>query len=78
MAVSFSREWSILEPSFDMTLFQYFLRFAHICKKFAAFERTIVFVIVSKQFYYREREIPKIKSCQIVAIGPPKHLFQGV
>ena len=38
---------SILEPSFDMTLFHYFWRFAQICKKFAAFARKIVFVIFS-------------------------------
>ena len=30
------------EPSFDMSLFQYFWRFAQICKKFAAFEHKIV------------------------------------
>ena len=34
-----------------MALFQYFWRFAQICKKFAAFERKIVFFIVSEQFY---------------------------
>jgi hypothetical protein len=39
--------FSILKPSFDMALFQYFWRFAQICKKFAAFPRKIIFVIVS-------------------------------
>ena len=34
-----------------MALFQYFLRFAQICKEFAAFEHKIVFVIVSEQFW---------------------------
>ena len=41
---------SILEPSFDMALFQYFWRFAQICKKFSAFAHKIIFVIVSEQF----------------------------
>ena len=41
----------ILEPSFDMALFQFFWRFAKICKKFAALECKIVFVIVSEQFF---------------------------
>ena len=37
---------SRVKPSFDMPLFQYFWRFTQICKKFAAYERKIVFVIV--------------------------------
>ena len=45
--------YSIIKPSIDMKLFQYFWRFAQICKKFAAFERKMVFLMVSEQFYYR-------------------------
>ena len=39
--------FSIIKPSFDIELFQYFWKFTQICKKFAAYERKIVFVIVS-------------------------------
>ena len=45
--------YSVIKPSIDMTLFQYFWRFTQICKKFAAFALKIVFVIVSDKFYYR-------------------------
>ena len=41
---------SKLETSFDMALFKYFWRFAQIYKKRAAYERKIVFLIVSEQF----------------------------
>ena len=44
-------------PSFDVTLFQYVWRFTQIWKKFAAFARKIVFVIVSEQFYYRNNSL---------------------
>ena len=43
-------------PKNDMlkgNCFKIILRFTQICKKFAAFARKIVFVIVSEQFYYR-------------------------
>ena len=42
--------FSILKPSFDIIMFQDFWKVAQICKKFVAFERKIVFVIVSAQF----------------------------
>ena len=39
--------FTVIKPSFDIALFQYFCKFTQICKKFAAYERRIVFVIVS-------------------------------
>ena len=61
--------YSIINPSFDMTLFQYFWRFTQICKKFAAFARKIVFFIVSEQFYYRKNNKNNFasKCCKFLA-----------
>ena len=61
--------YSIIKPSFDMALFQYFWRFTQICKKFAAFARKIVFVIVSEQFYYRNNNKNNFvsKCCKFLA-----------
>ena len=61
--------YSIIKPSIDMALFQYFWRFAQICKKFAAFARKIVFVIVSEQFYYRNNNKNNFvsKCCKLLA-----------
>ena len=51
------------------SLFQYFWRSAQICKKFAAFARKIVFVIVSEQFYYRNNNKNNFSSkcCKFLA-----------
>ena len=61
--------YSIIKPSIDMNLFQYFWRFTQICKKFAAFARKIVFVIVSEQFYYRNNNKNNFvsKCCKFLA-----------
>ena len=51
---------SILEPSFDMALFQYFLRFTQICKKFA--------VLLAKLFllFFLNNLLQKLP-CQMMA-----------
>ena len=48
------KKWClILTQICKTTFFKDFWRFTQICKKFAAFARKIVFVIVSEQFYNR-------------------------
>ena len=42
-------DWSITSI-LKLSLFQYFWKFTQICKKFAPYERKIVFVIVFEQF----------------------------
>ena len=61
--------YSIIKPSFDMTLFQYFWRFTQICKKFAAFAHKIVFVIVSvvKLFRNNNKNNFASKCCKFLA-----------
>ena len=48
---------------------QHFCIFTQICKKFAAFARKIVFVIVSEQFYYRNNDKNNFvsKCCKFLA-----------
>ena len=52
---------SVIEPSFDILLFQDFWRFAQICKKFAAYELKIVFAIVSEQVASLKMSSDKIR-----------------
>ena len=61
--------YSIIKPTFDIILFQDFWRFTEICKKFAAFARKIVFVIVSEQFCYRNNNKNNFvsKCCKFLA-----------
>ena len=60
--------YSIIKPSFDMTLFQYFWRFTQICKKFAAFAHKIVFVIVSAVKLFRNNNILRANAAYFLQI----------
>ena len=59
--------WAI----FDMAVFQYFWRFAQICKKLAAYAHKIVFVIVSVVKLFRNNNTGKnnfvSKCCKFLA-----------
>ena len=54
--------YSVIKPSIDMTLFQYFWKFTQICKKFAAFACKIV-SCKSVQIFRNTGTLP----CQMMA-----------